>query len=168
MIEMPNLVLKPLGLVINGTVINEASLLEQLLGVFGNPNYRNHELEDQGRQWRKFIILDEIGVRFLFDHEIGRVIDIHLCFQTSKTVTEPTSVFSGVLFVNGVRLVRGMKERLLPKSGEFVFVKRGGWTAESNFLFVNLRFCRRRKELEAVAVAFLRRPLFSFETKRAL
>src|SRR5438034_1189954 len=138
-----NAILKPAGLSINGALLTEAPPLEELLTAIGASPYREKELHEQGKLWRKFVILDHLGIYLLYDFEIERVIDVHFCFGSSKSLSCPTVLFSGLLFVNGVRLVSGMKEKSLPISGEFQFIKRGGWQASSNAVFVQMRTSRR-------------------------
>ena len=158
-----NAILSPAGLSIGGTVIAEAPPLNVMLTVLGMPGYRTEEIHDRGKLWRKFVILDQLGICLLYDVEVERVIDVHFCFAPSKSPSSPKGMFSGLLFVNGVRLVSCMRERLLPLDGEFHFSKQGGWTATSNAVFLRMRTLGKR--LQAVDVSFLRRPRFACERK---
>lgn len=156
-----NAVLHPTGLTVNRVVFTEAPLPRDVIQAFGNAAFREQELLDQGRPWRQFLVFDELGVYLLFDHEIGRVLDVNFCFSLSKSPASPASVFSGVLHVNGVRVVAGLKESSLPIEGEFHFVRRGGWLASSDTL--SLRFLPAARRLKAVIVSFLKRPKFACE-----
>lgn len=156
-----NAILRPAGLVINGTTLREAPSIDDILAAVGNPPHRDNVLLDQGRPWRKFVILDQLGVYLLYDFEIERVIDVHFCFAASKSPASPSVIFSGVLMVNGVRLVAGTAEDLLPTCGEFKFRKEGGWVATGETIFVHMQLARKR--LRAVGVTFRKRPQFSSE-----
>lgn len=156
-----NIAIKSEALFINGIGIFEAPTTERLLVIMGDASVREHELMNQCKPWRKFIILDSQGIYLLYDYEIKRVIDIHLCLRHFDGPASPLQIFSGILFLNGVRLIAEMPERALPIKGEMQFVKRGGWQASDETLFVNLRVHKAR--LEAVSVSFLKRPKFSCE-----
>jgi hypothetical protein len=153
---MLNVVLRPAGLTINGALFTEAPPLEKLLPALGRPTCREIELPDQGKPWRKFVILDDLGIHLLYDFGIERVLGMEFGLEPSNARAAPRTTFAGLIFANGVRLVSGMKEKLLPVNGEFCFVKRGGWTATNDSLFVHLLLKKQR--LHAVAVSFLREP----------
>jgi hypothetical protein len=161
--EIIKAVLNIKGLTINGTTIDEAPTLQLIQTAIGGCAYREVEHLNQGKPWRKFVIFDDLGVRFLYDFEIDRVLDVEFAFTVEKTVSSPKSVFQGILIVNGARLVANMAERLLPIEGEFRFEKRGGWKIASEILFVNMRLSRKR--LQAVSVSFVRRQRFKCEQK---
>jgi hypothetical protein len=153
---MLNIVLRPAGPTINGATLPEAPRLEMLLDALGKPAYRQIELSDQARPWRKFVICDALGIYLLYDVGIRRVLDLEFCLQPSSARAAPATTFSGLLFANGTRLLTGMKEKLLPVHGEFCFSKRGGWKATSDTLLVHLIL--KRQLLHAVAITFLKQP----------
>jgi hypothetical protein len=163
--KMLNAIVKPSGLVIDGSVVTEAPRLDDVLVKFASPAFREREMHDQGRLWRKFVILDGLGIYLLYDFEVERVLDVTFCFAHSKSPASPTDLFSGLIFVNGARLVPGMRERFLPVTGEFHFSKHGGWDATSERVFVQMRLSPRNKRLGAISVSFLKRPQFACERK---
>lgn len=160
---MVNVNIKPTGLIINQRSFSYAPELSAMLHAFGPATYRQTQILNEGRAWRKFIIFDDYGVYLLYDEEIRRVLDIHFCLQTSKGETSPAKVFSGLLFVNGVRLTGATKEQALPVTGEFQFAKQGGWEARSDTVSVHIRTSTKR--VRAVAITFLKRERFGCEEK---
>ncbi len=153
-------VIKPTALTVNDCQIAEAPRLDTVLETFGRTPCREVILEDQGKPWRKFVIFDELGVYALYDYEIERVIDLHFCFANTKSPSTPTGIYSGLIFINGVRLVAGMKEKLLPTDGEFRFLKEGGWVATNDTFFIHIRTSGSAKALVAIDVSFLQHPPF--------
>src|SRR5258706_11561543 len=112
-----NVVLTPSGLIVNKTTFAVAPPLERILAAFDSVPSREKDLHDQGKLWRKFVIIDEMGVYFLYDLEIQRVLEVQFYFIIARSTSAPEAVYSGLLFVNGVRLFAGMKEALLPIRG---------------------------------------------------
>lgn len=155
-----NVTLRPTGITINGNTVTAAPRIEQILGLMEKMALREKELFDCGTLWRKFVTLDEAGIYMLYDAEIDRVISIDFCFDLSSSPQSPRASFSGLLFVNGSRLVSGMKEKVLPLSGEFTFSKNGSWTATKDKLFVEIRTSRSQKTISAVSISFLQHPPF--------
>src|SRR4051812_10924930 len=151
------------GMILNGTKISNAPPLDQILNMLMPVAIREEQLRDKQKNWRKFIVLDDLGVYLLYDYEVDRVIDVHFCLGTSRGRGAPKCVFSGLLFVNGTRLIQGMSEKDLPIKGNLGFAKRGGWEASSEKIFAHMQLFPRTKRLRAVAVTFLKRPRFVHE-----
>src|SRR2546426_10886488 len=118
---MLNAEIKSEGLIVNGTKTTNAPPLDQILKVLSPAAVRHEQLRDQEKNWRKFVVLDDLGIYLLYDYEVDRVIDVHFCFASSRGPAAPKCVFSGLLFVNGMRVIRGMRERYLPVKGELRF-----------------------------------------------
>ena len=159
-----NAVLGVRGLTINGITFREAPSLTQIFGIIGNGEYRNVDLFDKGKLFRKFVVFDDLGMCLLYDFEIDRVLDVGFYFIKRDIISVPQSVFSGILMVNNTRLVANMPERLLPITGELQFRKKGGWKLRGDILFINIQVLRKR--LQSVGVSFLKRPPFKNEQGR--
>jgi hypothetical protein len=150
------------GLVLNGLTLKTPPIVDEVLSVLGKPTLREDILLDQGKPWRKFILLDDSGIRLLYDFEMERIAEISFFFELSKEPYAPRTAFSGLLFLNGVRLIPGARETTLPVSGEFQFSKRGSWKASNDAFFVQMDL--RKKHLTRAGITFLREPLAREET----
>jgi len=151
---MIRVVLQQNGASVNGSMFNLAPRLESLLTAMGKPAVREKQILDQGRLWRNFVVLDEVGVCLLYDVDGQCVIDITFRLGAAVSSNSPRSIFAGLLFVNNTRLIPAMKEKDLPTRGEFEFVKRGAWKATKGALFVEMQL--RDRLLSAVSLSFLK------------
>ncbi len=158
-----NVTIQPDCILVNGNRIDQAPRLQACCAAFNARSGREKAIFDQGKPWRKFLFFDEEGITLLYDVEIDRVLDVHFCLAPTSTEPSPKSVFSGLLFLNGSRLVAGMAESALPVRGEFPLIKQGGWRGEGDGLFVHLRLSSKTKKLADASVTFLRRPRFASE-----
>jgi hypothetical protein len=111
----------------------------QIEQVLGKPS-RVEVKFSKGRPWRTVSYYDENGIYVLNDIETKRAVYIGIALIPEATAFPTRSAFSGQIYLNGARLMPGMKCRELPLRGTINLVKGIGsmWKCAHDNSYVEL------------------------------